>query len=272
MEIVYDDRTKERNLSANALTLLIGAYGRGHMYSLSHLMADHPSSADDMQYSSPAARPQHQAAGRRLFERGVEHMATHAKLWLWALPRHRSVILDSDMVVRGALDWLTTYPLKEHEVAAAGVVRRGALSFFNSGLLVIQPGAQVLRNLTRAARMARSGTIVDGHGAEQPVAKVGEKIFGDQSLLNVYFKDSWRPLPTATAAVAPSRVTVDASRVIGSDPAVVHWLSEPKPWCRPALRLEPRTRQPVASLSGQAKLWWDLCEDKVTDVPARMLG
>ncbi len=273
MDIVYDDRTHERNLSAHSFALLANAYGADRVFSLGRIMANHPTSVVDMQYSAPAARLR-RGQGRGLFERGPEHMATHAKLWLWGLPRSRSVVLDSDMVVRGALDWLITFDLSEHEVAAAGALRKGSLSFFNSGLMIIRPRASLLHNLTRVAMMARSGTVLDHRGVTHAPASVGEKIFGDQSLLNLYFGRHWKPLPTATVVPASNRVNVNAESLMAGDPAVVHFLSEPKPWTRPGLRIDAATKRPLAAvpLSTHAKLWWQLCGDKVDDLPTRMLG
>lgn len=279
MDLIYDDRSPEHNLSAPALSLLATAYGEDRLFSLARLMSDHPTSMADMEYAMPPSKRLRRApakGGRRLFERGREHMATHAKLWFWSLPRARSVLLDSDMVVRGSLDWLTTFALDEREVGAAAVVRPKGRTFFNSGVMVIQPNARRLHNLTAIARSARSGTVLDDQGEKQNVtAPIGEKLFGDQSLLNLYFRRRWRPLPQSTMVAAPSRINVDPVRVLAADPAVVHFLSEPKPWLRSALRIDPSTRQPVgglSKLSGQAKLWWELCADKVGEVPARALG
>mmetsp|Transcript_8603 Transcript_8603/g.22479 ORF Transcript_8603/g.22479 Transcript_8603/m.22479 type:complete len:327 (+) Transcript_8603:66-1046(+) len=278
MDIIFDDRTPERNLSSKSWQLLVNAYGSERLFPLSKIMAAHPSSVADMQYSAPT--PRHRA-GRGLFERGVEHMATHAKLWLWGLPRSRLVVLDSDMVVRGPLDWLTTLELRDREVAAVTVQRRSQ-SFFNSGLIAFRPGAEVLHNLTRIALLARSGAVPDDRREEGGgIVKTGEKIFGDQSLLNFYFRGRVRSLPVSTMAVAPARVGVDPAHVMATDPAVVHWLSEPKPWCRPSLNVQETQaigpgpglseRRPLHA-SSQAQLWWDMCRDKVSDVPVQMLG
>jgi hypothetical protein len=282
MDLIFDDRTPERNLSLQSWRLLADAYGLDRLFPLSRIMAAHPSSATDMEYATPAH--QHRRSGRALFERGVELMATHAKLWLWGLPRSRLVVLDSDMVVRGPLDWLMGIELEDHEIAAV-TVTRGSRSFFNSGLIVFRPGAEVLHNLTRIALLARSGTVPDvrreGGGS---IAKIGEKLFGDQSLLNYYFpRSKVRPLPGSLSTVVHARMAVDTTRVMAADPAVIHWLSEPKPWCRPSLQIIQETptvvvgeqrqheRQPLRA-SSQAQLWWDMCRDKVSDVPARMLG
>ena len=278
MDVVYDDRLPERNLSADSFALLANTFGTERVFSLARIMADHPTSIADMHYSAPSARVGRRGRGlfetRRLFERGPEHMATHAKLWLWGLPRSRSVVLDSDMVVRGALDWLLTFDLDEHEVAAAGAVRKGALSFFNSGLMIIRPGAALLHNLTRVAMMARSGTVLDSRGDARTPANVGEKIFGDQSLLNLYFGPRWKSLPTATVVAASNRVNINAESLMASDPAVIHFLSEPKPWSRAALRIDAVSRQPLATApsSAHAKLWWQLCGDKLGDLPVKALG
>ena len=163
-------------------------------------------------------------------------MATHAKLWLWALPRARLAVLDSDMVVRGRIDWMTSFPLAPGQIAAASV-ERGRRRFFNSGLLVIQPSAPLLQNLTSLARVARAGAAPKGDDGKA-IERVGEKMFGDQSILNFYFQRKWLTLPSGIMGVAPAKVGVSSARVLAPDPAVLHWISEPKPWSLTSLHLD----------------------------------
>lgn len=318
MEVIIDDRSAQHNLSATAWQTLASVYGHEHMFSLANIMAQHPMSADDMEYSAPHGRPsrsrgqQHRvprgaaamaslppagaaANGRRLFERGVEHMATHAKLWLFGVPRARLIVLDADMVALGPLDWLTTLPLAPGQVAAMGFrYSKGATTpsassssaaavpaagttaatpasasprYFNSGLMILQPTVKDLRDLTRLAFLARQGNVT--------IAKAGEKFFGDQSLLNWHFHDRWLVLPPGLIGVAPAKLSVDGARILATDPAVVHWLSEPKPWGVASFgRLDGATRQPARreGMRSQAALWWQLCSAHVDGVPAYMIG
>ena len=69
--------------------------------------------------------------------------------------------------------------------------------------------------------MARSGTVLDSLGDARTLANVGEKIFGDQSLLNLYFGPRWKSLPTATVVAASNRVNINAESLMASDPAVI---------------------------------------------------
>ena len=233
------------------------------------------------------ARQRTSAHGRGLFERGIEHMATHSKLWLFGVPRKRLIVLDSDMVVLGPLDWVTRLPLPSGHVAAMGFGGRdrdGAMShrFFNSGLMALQPAAADLHNLTRLAVQARLGTVpaIEGQTGQTngtSIARAGEKQFGDQSLLNHYFRSRWKPLPAGMVGVAPAKVGIHGERILAADPAVVHWLSEPKPWStkslghiqsdaagRPAARRGP--------MSSQAALWWQLCRAHLSGVPPFLMG
>ena len=266
VDLVYDDRTPSLNLSAHALGTLKRVYGAEHIFSLAHIMANHPLSAKDMDYSTPR-RNRH--AGRALFERGVEHMATHSKLWLWGMPRSRVVILDSDMVALAPLDWMLTYELGRHQMAAAAW-GGGSRSFFNSGLLIIEPNPNLLANLTRLAHVARSGVAPEGHNSTIP--KVGEKLFGDQSLLNWYFRSHWKPLPSSMMALAPAKAGVVPAKLRGMDPAVIHWLSEPKPWSRAVLKPEGDVVGQKRGVNAQAQLWWELCRDRLDGVPPASFG
>ena len=81
-------------------------------------------------------------------------------------------------------------------------------------------------------------------------------------------------MPTATVVAASNRVNINAESLMASDPAVIHFLSEPKPWSRAALRIDAVSRQPLATApsSAHAKLWWQLCGDKLGDLPVKALG
>ena len=269
MDIVYDDRSPQLNLSAKAREILLEVYGAQHLFSLTQIMARHPSSLADMAYSAPRSRAARAQVGRQLFERGIEHMATHSKLWFWGhVARSRLVMLDADMVVLGPLDWMMTHALTDVEDVAAAGVLRGSRSFFNSGLLVLQPSVDHLRNLTQLAARAREGTVPPGPD-NQIIGRAGEKLFGDQSLLNWYFRGRWKPLPAAMVRHVPAKVSVDPARILAMDPAVLHWVSEPKPWSRATLRKDGITHTLHPSTS-QAQLWCKLCCKHLNDLLPRL--
>ena len=286
MDLIYDDRVAQRNLSAVAWQTLAHAYGPSHLFSLSQIMAQHPQSALEMEYSAPQIRARHggrqhnSLIGRGLFERGVEHMATHSKLWLFGMPRKRLVVLDSDMVVLGPLDWTTTLTLPPGHIAAMGFGRKSRVQattprYFNSGLMVIQPATADLHNLTRLALQARQGDVpAPAGGNASGIVRAGEKIFGDQSILNHYFRSRWTKLPDGMIGVAPAKVGIDASRILAADPAVVHWLSEPKPWSVHSLgRVHVASQKSVhGTMTSQGALWWRLCSAHVGEVPHGMMG
>ena len=48
MDVVYDDRLPERNLSADSFALLANTFGTERVFSLARIMADHPTSIADM--------------------------------------------------------------------------------------------------------------------------------------------------------------------------------------------------------------------------------
>ena len=267
VDLVYDDRSPLLNLSAQSWDILSDVYGAERLIPLSRLMALHPQSAADMRYSL--------VQGRRLYHRGVEHYATHSKLWLWALPRSRLLLLDADMVVLGQLDWLTSLEVKE-QVAAIDISNRNTdAPRFNSGLMILKPAAELVRNLTRLAINARSPRT-----PEEAVPKVNEKYFGDQSIVNWYFRKSWLALPPSLAHTVHPRMKADAKKIAKQDVAVLHWMGEPKPWSRNAdLRLESSFldagNAKLASgvtPSDQAALWWRYCGEHMQGVPRAWLG
>ena len=120
------------------------------------------------------------------------------------------------------------------------------------------------------------------------VPKIGEKHFGDQSLLNWNFRGKWKALPGSLVRVVHSKLRTNFSRLLNLDytmhmhesqafsaPAVIHWLGEPKPWSRKSwMRVDADTRQMRASskTSPHSTLWWQLCSDGLRDVPLALLS
>ena len=263
--LVYDDRAPKLNLTGPARKLLSSTFGADRLIPLSRLMALHPKSATDMRYSllERSITP-----GRRLFHQGVEHLATHSKLWLWALPHERVVVLDADMVVRQPIDWLTTLPFSG-QVAAVDISNRNSdTPHFNSGLMVIRPGAEHVRNLTHLARRATK---------EASVPKANEKTFGDQSILNWNFRNGWFALPPSLVQVVHPKLQANVEELVHSDEhAVLHWVGEPKPWTHKAgLRIGAQQGAAAAGGRGpksQAELWWRLCSRHMQGVRREWLG
>jgi hypothetical protein len=276
MDVIYDDRTARLMLSPWALNALNQSLTSGvdRLFPLSALMAAHPASAREMNYSVPkraGTKKQlaHFAAtgGRRLFERGMGTFLTHAKLWYWALPRARVVALDSDMVVVDGLDWLHTLPLEPPEQIAAvplayTVPGVGEGATFNSGVMVLEPSSAGLRNLTRLA----SG------GSSIVVHKMGERLLGDQSILNTNFVGRWQRLPLNLTRPISGRNVLKADRqsVLERGSAVLHWLSEPKPWgndlkatLEMTCQLAKGGTQKGTHLRSNEDIWWHFCLKRV---------
>ena len=269
IDLVYDDRAPTLNLSARNMALLSRVYGADRLIPLSSLMARHPVSAGHMEYSLPRRFAAH--SGRRLFQRGGQHFATHSKLWYWAMPRSRVISLDADMVVLGSLDWLASHA---HGMPVAGVDisnRRSNEPILNTGLMVIEPSSSHLLDLTRLAITARNPA------ANQTVARAGEKNFGDQSIINWNFHGRWQVLPTSLERIVNARMPVgrlagNLSKVTGAQlggdqPALVHWVGEPKPWSSKAgMYFDPEARHPPrvrGKLNDGATLWWSMCREHV---------
>ena len=276
VDLVFDDRAALLNLTRRDRVLLEKVYGSEHLVPLSSLMANHRVSAARMNYS---LLDRSQGKGRRLYQLGAQLYATHSKIWLFALPRSRVVLLDADMVIVGKLDWLTNLPFAE-EIAAIDISNRHTRAKdakFNSGLMVIRPGPGHVRDLTRVALLARSS---DG---EAMVPKIGERRFGDQSLVNWHFRDSWRALPPSLIRLVHSKLRANMTRLLHLDyqtritsegtatsaPGVIHWLGEPKPWARRSgIRIDIKTGSlvPVSKPSPHASLWWQLCREHLQDI------
>ena len=278
VDLVYDDRARMLNITGATRNFLERVYGAERLIPLSSLMVKHPTSTSDMQYSLL-----HRSQGRRLYQLGVQLYATHSKIWLWALPRARVVLLDADMVVVGKLDWLNSLTLTE-DVAAIDISNRhtnASESKFNSGLMVIQPSPRHIRNLTRVAVLARSPVGASGREA---VPKMGEKHLGDQSLLNWYFRGTWKALPPSLVQTVHPKVRSITTRLHYSHvvlqnesnvPAVIHWLSEPKPWSRKSgMRIDTKAWDLKANSrpSPHSRLWWSLCRDHLRDAPEELLA
>jgi hypothetical protein len=160
--------------------------------------------------------------GRRLYDSGwasglPELYATHLKVWLYALPAQhypRVVVLDLDMVVTANIDFLFVLRFEER---VAAVMACG--SFFNSGLMIAHPSLPELKRLLALLR----------HAAH--LKRACEVKPGDQTLLNHAFNHRWFRLPTSMVTKWKGhRNTTWNLR----DTAVLHFLSEPKPWSRGA--------------------------------------
>ena len=180
----------------------------------------------------------------------------------------RVVFLDLDLLVQHNIDHLLSLEFTE-EIAAvhASQCLRGARwEPFNSGVLVIKPSrATLLRLLLRACWAVSSGRLIpagwpavwditprrfwshttssdacaaaflerprtkkDVHGHEKTIAHVCERSLLDQSLINFEFRGSYKRLPYGYNVPAgkwkrPPPVRFD-------EMAVLHYLSEPKPW------------------------------------------
>lgn len=270
VDLLYDDRTPAYNLSTEAYALLSRVYGANRLIPLSSLMAKHPVGAMEMSYSLQKELPY----GRRLYHRGVEHLATHSKLWLWALPRSRVVVLDADMVVVGALDWLMSLDFSQQMAAIDVSSRKSETARFNSGLMVIRPAVEYARNLTHLAVAARQPPGAADH---VEVPKASEKNFGDQSLLNWYFRHSWLALPPSLVSVGTHPKSKDINWLRTKGPAVLHWLGEPKPWKAKGLRVNATANGFLADWATGWKrsapsFWWNLCGEHLEGVPRRWLG
>ena len=233
VDLLYDDRPSAPALSPQVLQELSVSFGEDRLISLNDLVRQHEAARSAIR---PAGMPP--TLGRRLFSRR-EVSSTHAKLWLWALPRERVVVMDADMAVLSKPDWLTHVVLGESDVLAAKAM--GNSNTFNSGLMVIRPSAANLDHLESFA------------GRAWTLQRVRDRVVGDQTILNHAFAGRWRNLPELRVGTAHVHIGVgrfDENAALHSD--LIHWIGEPKPW----------VWGPGTNFSQHA-LWWRLCKAAV---------
>ena len=161
----------------------------------------------------------------------VEFFALWNKAWLWALPGSRSLLhLDCDLVVLARIDALLGHAF-DAEVAAMSCGFHGATDgeagAFVSNLMLLRPGTpEALRHLGSVMRLTVGSQF-------RQVPKACEPKPTDQSLLNAEFAGRWHRLPTNlawdTRQSNRSRAT-SQSFANKSEPAMLHFASEPKPW------------------------------------------
>ncbi|KAK3154360.1 hypothetical protein QOZ80_2BG0189510 [Eleusine coracana subsp. coracana] len=136
----------------------------------------------------------------------------YSKFWLWALTEYdRVVFLDADLLAQRPLDPL----FAAHEVSATG----NSGSYFNSGVMVVEPCERTFR-------------LLEGH-----VADIDSYNGGDQGYLNEVFA-WWHRLPSHANYMkhfwegdTPERVLAKR-RVLAAEPPValaVHFVGL-KPW------------------------------------------
>ena len=124
---------------------------------------------------------------------------TWLKLWFWALPARRVVVLDNDMLVYRNLTWLFDLPLPAHRVGGESALLASLAcpkqQAFNSGVMVIAPSLTLTVKLQRYAAAAFARRT---RGVKQ--FKYCEITVSDQSLLNNFFRGRWGPLPARCAS------------------------------------------------------------------------
>lgn len=142
-------------------------------------------------YSLRTNRTKH---GRRLLVAGRTSfsniMVPFLKVWLWALPYPRVLMLDLDVLPIVNMDTLLLrWPLPDG-LDVAGVRTHCKTGGFNSGVLFFKPSKRDLSNLQRKL-VRQVETRLNGRS----VFKVCEIRPGDQSLLNMYYGKRTAYLP-----------------------------------------------------------------------------
>ena len=242
-------------------TLLLGARYRHHVLCLQSRLRAMRSAYplltlhDDRQSRSLLAQLTHPirlmslgaaaaAPGRRLVaktnQRGIN--ATHIKLLAWRLEDYaRIALLDADLYVVRPIDALLARDFAE-SVAAVPVQLHwcrsgGSTAFFNAGVIVLKPSRLTSDRLMSLDlclagvspwRYCRGVPARDRFRAD--ACEGGQ--FGDQSLLNIAFRDDWMRLPTRyNHPVRGTELTntLAVCSIPRSGVAVAHVLGEPKP-------------------------------------------
>ena len=133
----------------------------------------------------------------------------------------RAIYLDSDMIVTDSLESLFDLSLDNYMLAAVPDLPKEE-STFNSGLLVI--------DVTKWRKERCSESLL------QLTNEIGANVYGDQGVLNEYFKECWLKLPLKY------NLQVGADNylnLIGSSdwfekskefPVVIHYTLKEKPW------------------------------------------
>lgn len=241
-------------LPTPAMEELTNAFGSGRIRLLSSLRRrlDRYLSkqADTMDSNSAAAAhtgrrlvedlPETQPSGpikstRELQRSGGWARRTHKKLLLFALRGLRkAAFLDIDMLVLRNLDVLLDQPAFA-AVAALPYTRTS----FNSGVFVFEPSletAAALDDLSQRAtfKPVRKGdaAAIAAAGGKTPIRirASGERFaLSDQSILNHYYRTTWRQLPYGyNVGVKVRQAAPKMWRQI--ELAVVHYVHRPKPW------------------------------------------
>jgi len=237
--LVHDDRP-EMALQSSELTRLAASFGENNLVPITSLFSQLPSYEHKIRLNytrwtsfnftkkrdipTPtrprSGRPLH---GRRLYtgsNSAAELFVTHLKLWLFALPYPRVIVLDIDMVLAVNIDFLMAIPFQQR-VAAVWACEAS----FNSGLMILKPSLDELRHLLSIAKHSMH------------LRRACEVKPGDQSILNAHYRHGrWHQLPTSLVTKFKGKSNDTWRRY---DPAVLHFSSEPKPW---DARAPPATR------------------------------
>uniref|UniRef100_A0A6S9YND5 Hexosyltransferase n=1 Tax=Chrysotila carterae TaxID=13221 RepID=A0A6S9YND5_CHRCT len=215
--VLFDDRPGHSLTPKSLDALRDGVNNAGSLISLTQLLArlnvTSPSNVWDhvsLQHPSNASM-KHGTIGRRLFD-ASEWDSMYIKLWFWALPERykRIVVLDSDVLLLRNVDELMHFTLRRiAAVPALGC----STDVFNGGVLILRPSLLTLKRLLHTV-----------------VGKICENKITDQSVMNIAFRGSWQQL--AYSYNVPFKLLLAAPRLFwkDADVAVVHFLSEPKPW------------------------------------------
>ena len=150
------------------------------------------------------------------------HYATYFR---YAIPEmveeERILYLDCDMIFTQDLSPLFEVDLKGYGLGAV-VDKPTTTDGFNAGLLVIDKAWWQEHQVTEA--------LFDLTGEHH------QHVYGDQGILNLYFKDAWYPLPwTYNLQVGSDKDQylygdLDWYDAFQGIPAVVHYTSHNKPW------------------------------------------
>lgn len=281
--LLLDDRPEVALPPAHS-TALRHAYGARNIHSLTALMRRHPQHSKRVRLNGSAESFQDLSSRRRRSRRRrrlyavtstyVEFFSLWLKVWLWALEGYRMLLhLDLDLVVTARIDALLGYQF-DAEMAAMSCGFHGATDSeagaFVSNLMLLRPGTpEALRHLGNVMRRT-DGTEF------RNVPKACEPKQTDQSLLNVEFAGRWHRLPTNLARDArghpshpmshPRAAQLPSQLVNQSEPAMIHFASEPKPW-RPLdgsdgggdRRLVRRVLTKGSDEAQKVALWRSLC-------------
>ncbi|MBM7642926.1 glycosyltransferase family 8 protein [Streptococcus loxodontisalivarius] len=166
----------------------------------------------------------------KVYSQDIAHLITFLSVSSWfrlfladAIPASRAVYLDSDMLINTSLDYLFNLDLEGNYLAAVMDPHKNEAGGFNTGMLVADLDLWRSENMTE--------TLLKTADENYKFVKNG-----DQSIINIVFKDRWLKLNKTWNFQTYDVVSRYDHRaylyldIADHIPNIVHFLTSDKPW------------------------------------------